>query len=39
MSSKLVAVKIENTKSAHPQLEYEAKVYKYLSGIRNLSCH
>lgn len=33
MTSKLVAVKIEHTKSSHPQLEYEAKVYKYLCGI------
>jgi len=34
LSSKLVAVKIEHKSSAHPQLEYEAKVYKYLAGIR-----
>ena len=34
MTSKLVAVKIEHTKRSHPQLEYEAKVYKYLCGIR-----
>lgn len=34
MTSKLVAVKIEHAQTAHPQLEYEAKVYKYLAGIR-----
>lgn len=27
-----VAIKLENTKAKHPQLEYEAKVYKALSG-------
>lgn len=32
----LVAIKIEHSKCAHPQLEYEAKVYKYLAGIRTL---
>lgn len=33
----LVAIKIEHSKCAHPQLEYEAKVYKYLAGIRTSS--
>ncbi|KAI8877103.1 kinase-like protein [Backusella circina FSU 941] len=27
-----VAIKVEQTKASHPQLEYEAKVYKALSG-------
>lgn len=31
-----VAVKVEHKKSAHPQLEYEAKVYRYLAGTRKI---
>ncbi|CAG8825970.1 6347_t:CDS:1, partial [Racocetra persica] len=27
-----VAIKLESTKAKHPQLEYEAKVYKTLAG-------
>lgn len=27
-----VAIKLESVKAKHPQLEYEAKVYKALSG-------
>lgn len=30
-----VAIKIESRSHEHPQLEYEAKVYKYLAGTRN----
>lgn len=37
MKNTLVAIKIEHSKCAHPQLEYEAKVYKYLAGIRTIS--
>lgn len=33
MTSKWVAVKVESIRSPHPQLEYESKVYRYLSGI------
>lgn len=29
-----VAVKVENKRNPHPQLEYEARVYKYLTGTR-----
>lgn len=36
LTSKIYAVKIEHARSPHPQLEYEAKVYKYLAGIRTL---
>lgn len=32
ISGEEVAIKLENTKAKHPQLEYEAKVYKALSG-------
>lgn len=32
ISGEDVAIKLENTKAKHPQLEYEAKVYKALSG-------
>ncbi len=30
-----VAIKIECRRNPHPQLEYEARVYKYLSNTRN----
>ena len=30
-----VAIKVENKRNPHPQLEYEARVYKYLTGTRN----
>lgn len=33
ISGEEVAIKLENTKAKHPQLEYEAKVYKALSGV------
>lgn len=29
-----VAIKVENKRNPHPQLEYEARVYKYLTGTR-----
>jgi hypothetical protein len=29
-----VAIKVENRRNPHPQLEYEARVYKYLAGTR-----
>lgn len=29
-----VAIKVENKRNPHPQLEHEAKVYKYLTGTR-----
>lgn len=32
ISGEEVAIKLENVKAKHPQLEYEAKVYKALSG-------
>lgn len=32
ISGEEVAIKLENIKAKHPQLEYEAKVYKALSG-------
>ena len=32
-----VAIKVENKKNPHPQLEYEARVYKYLTGTRKKS--
>ncbi|XP_044463893.1 casein kinase 1-like protein 3 [Mangifera indica] len=31
-SNEIVAVKIENNKTKHPQLLYEAKIYKHLQG-------
>ena len=36
MTETKVAIKVENRRSPHPQLEYEARVYKYLSGTRKL---
>lgn len=32
-----VAIKVENKRNPHPQLEYEARVYKYLTGTRRNS--
>lgn len=32
ISGEEIAIKLENVKAKHPQLEYEAKVYKALSG-------
>ena len=32
ISGEEVAIKLESTKAKHPQLEYEAKVYKTLAG-------
>src|SRR3979411_676097 len=32
VSGEEVAIKLESTKAKHPQLEYEAKVYKTLAG-------
>ncbi|XBW34804.1 hypothetical protein QEN19_000370 [Hanseniaspora menglaensis] len=32
ISGEEVAIKLENIESKHPQLEYESRVYKYLSG-------
>ncbi|KAL6943909.1 serine/threonine protein kinase [Hanseniaspora uvarum] len=32
ISGEEVAIKLENVESKHPQLEYESRVYKYLSG-------
>jgi predicted Ser/Thr protein kinase len=32
MSGEDIAVKLENVRAAHPQLEYEARVYKTLAG-------
>ncbi|KAI8884362.1 kinase-like protein [Backusella circina FSU 941] len=32
MSGEDIAVKLESTRAAHPQLEYEARVYKTLAG-------
>jgi casein kinase I family protein HRR25 len=32
MNGEEVAIKLESTKAKHPQLEYEAKVYKSLAG-------
>jgi casein kinase I family protein HRR25 len=32
MNDEEVAIKLESVKAKHPQLEYEAKVYKALSG-------
>ena len=35
-----VAIKVESEKAKHPQLEYEARVYKSLAGGGKLStCH
>lgn len=31
-----VAIKVENKRNPHPQLEYEARVYKYLTGTRKI---
>lgn len=32
MSAEDIAVKLESVRAAHPQLEYEARVYKTLAG-------
>jgi casein kinase I family protein HRR25 len=32
ISGEEVAIKLESVKAKHPQLEYEAKVYKTLAG-------
>ncbi len=32
ISGEEVAIKLESIDSKHPQLEYESRVYKYLSG-------
>jgi casein kinase I family protein HRR25 len=34
-----VAIKLESTRARHPQLEYEARVYKALAGGGKLFRH
>ena len=33
ISGEEVAIKLESIRSRHPQLDYESRVYKYLSGV------